>query len=48
MQLAFFCQRNARAARADLIRICAEIREELEPAEMTVETAQARGASPAC
>jgi small ligand-binding sensory domain FIST len=32
MQLAF-CQRSAQAARADLIRICAEIREELEPAE---------------
>jgi hypothetical protein len=25
-----FCQRNVRAARADLVRICAEIREELE------------------
>jgi small ligand-binding sensory domain FIST len=46
MQLAF-CQRNVQAARADLIRICAEIREELEPAEMTVETAQALGASDA-
>lgn len=31
MRLAF-CQRNAAAARADLMRICAEIREELEPA----------------
>ena len=30
MQLAF-CQRNAEAARRDLVRICAEIREELEP-----------------
>ena len=29
-QLAF-CQRNANAAKADLVRICAEIREELEP-----------------
>ena len=29
-----FCQRNVQAARADLIRICAEIREELEPEEM--------------
>ena len=28
-----FCQRNASAARADLTRICAEIREELEPQE---------------
>jgi small ligand-binding sensory domain FIST len=31
-QLAF-CQRNVQAARADLTRICAEIREELEPIE---------------
>jgi small ligand-binding sensory domain FIST len=33
------------AARADLTRICAEIREELEPEEMTVGTAHALGAS---
>lgn len=33
MRLAF-CQRNVAAARADLVRICAEIREELEPEEM--------------
>ena len=32
MRLAF-CQRNVQAARADLTRICAEIREELAPAE---------------
>lgn len=32
MRLAF-CQRNAQAARADLVRICAEIREELAPEE---------------
>jgi small ligand-binding sensory domain FIST len=32
-QLAF-CQRNVRAARADLTRICAEIREELSPEEL--------------
>jgi small ligand-binding sensory domain FIST len=32
-QLAF-CQRNVQAARADLMRICAEIREEIEPEEM--------------
>jgi len=31
-QLAF-CQRNVQAARSDLTRICAEIREELEPIE---------------
>ena len=29
-----FCQRNVQAARMDLTRICAEIREELEPEEM--------------
>ncbi len=33
MQLAF-CQRNVKAARADLVRICAEIREELDTAEL--------------
>jgi small ligand-binding sensory domain FIST len=36
-----FCQRNMQAARADLVRICAEIREELEPAEMSLSTAHA-------
>jgi small ligand-binding sensory domain FIST len=36
-----FCQRNVQAARADLTRICAEIREELEPQELPVETVQA-------
>ena len=30
MRLAF-CRRNVEAARADLVRICSEIREELEP-----------------
>ena len=44
MELAF-CQRNVQAARADLTRICAEIREELEPEEMTVGIAHALGAS---
>ena len=34
-----FCQRNPQAARADLMRICAEIREELEPEEVTETTA---------
>ncbi len=33
MQLAF-CQRNVQAARADLVRVCAEIREELDTAEL--------------
>lgn len=46
MQLAF-CQRNMQAARADLMRICAEVREELEPEEMTMATAHALGASEA-
>ena len=36
-----FCTRNAEAARADLVRICAEIREELEPEEMSLSTASA-------
>lgn len=39
-----FCERNALAARADLIRVCAEIREELEPEELTVEVASALNA----
>ena len=34
MQLAF-CQRNVQAARADLMRVCTEIRDELEPEEFT-------------
>ena len=34
-----FCERNVQAARADLTRICAEIREELEPEELTLEVA---------
>jgi small ligand-binding sensory domain FIST len=42
MQLAF-CQRNVQAARADLMRICAEIREELEPEEVSLEAATAMG-----
>ena len=36
MRLAF-CQRNVAAARADLVRICAEIREELSPEELEPE-----------
>ena len=46
MQLAF-CQRNAQAAKADLMRVCAEIREELEPEELPVEAATALMASEA-
>jgi small ligand-binding sensory domain FIST len=34
-----FCTRNVAAARRDLVRICAEIREELEPAELSLEAA---------
>jgi len=40
-----FCQRNVQAARADLMRVCAEIREELEPQELTLEAAHALHAS---
>ena len=39
-----FCRRNAQAARADLMRICAEIREELEPEEMSQGVAAALAA----
>jgi small ligand-binding sensory domain FIST len=46
MQLAF-CQRNAQAAKADLMRVCAEIREELEPEELPVEAVTAMAASEA-
>ncbi len=46
MQLAF-CQRNSQAAKADLTRICAEIREELEPEELPVEALTALAASEA-
>ncbi len=46
MQLAF-CQRNVQAAKADLTRICAEIREELEPEELPVEALTALTASEA-
>ena len=34
-----FCERNPAAARADLMRICAEVREALEPEEMTADLA---------
>jgi len=40
-----FCRRNAQAARADLVRICAEIREELEPDHMPLTAAAALAAS---
>ncbi len=34
-----FCERNPQAAKADLVRICTELREELEPAEQPFATA---------
>ena len=43
-QRAAFCRRDVQAARADLMRICAEIREELEPEEVTETTAAALAA----
>lgn len=43
-QRAAFCQRDVHAARADLMRICAEIREELEPEEVLEATAAALAA----
>ena len=39
-----FCERNVQAARADLIRVCAEIREELEPETTSMEVASALSA----
>jgi small ligand-binding sensory domain FIST len=39
-----FCRRNPQAARADLVRICAEIREELEPQELSLPVAAALAA----
>ncbi len=41
MRLAF-CIRNAEAARRDLVRICAEVREEVEPDALTLPAALAR------
>ena len=42
-----FCERNAVAARADLIRVCAEIREALEPEELSIELASVLNADAA-
>ena len=42
-----FCERNAQAARSDLMRVCAEIRESLEPEESTLEAALALNAAEA-
>lgn len=44
MQLTF-CQRNVQAAKTDLVRICAEIREELEPQELPLDTVNALAAA---
>lgn len=41
-----FCQRHAAAARADLVRICAEIREELAPGLQAPRAVPAGGAAP--
>jgi small ligand-binding sensory domain FIST len=46
MKLAF-CRRDVEAARADLVRICAEIREEVEPEELPVAVASALAISDA-
>nr|WP_207189945.1 FIST N-terminal domain-containing protein [Ramlibacter ginsenosidimutans] len=46
MKLAF-CRRNVEAARADLVRICAEIREEVEPEELPLAAATALAAADA-
>lgn len=40
-----FCERNVQAARADLTRVCAEVREELEPQELSLSMATALVAS---
>ena len=45
MRLAF-CQRDAKAARADLVRICAEIREALEPESLPLEAALLQATEP--
>ena len=42
-----FCERHVAAARADLIRVCAEVREELEPEVLSVEAAAMAGAAAA-
>ncbi len=45
LQLAF-CQRHTEAARRDLVRICAEIREELAPDELPLAATLPAGAAP--
>lgn len=41
-----FCQRDVKAARADLVRICAEIREALEPESLSLESALLQSPQP--
>jgi small ligand-binding sensory domain FIST len=40
-----FCERNVQAARADLVRVCAEVREELEPEELSLSVATSLAAA---
>jgi small ligand-binding sensory domain FIST len=40
-----FCERHMQAARADLVRVCSEIREELEPEALSLFTAEALAAA---
>lgn len=40
-----FCERHVDAARADLVRVCAEVREELEPESLSLEAATVLGQS---
>ena len=41
-----FCRRDVQAARADLVRVCAEIREELEPELLSIEAINALSDDP--
>ncbi len=41
-----FCRRDVQAARADLVRVCAEIREELEPETLSIEAINALSDDP--
>lgn len=45
MRLAF-CRRDVQAARADLVRVCAEIREALEPDSLSIEAIHAQSDDP--
>jgi small ligand-binding sensory domain FIST len=41
-----FCRRDVQAARADLVRVCAEIREDLEPETLSIEAIHALSDNP--